>query len=77
MVDKFSKLNSIGNNAALSEKTPSASRELVTKKKLVSNLPVKAEERFNDLKNAGKVSGTFNAYIVQATLNNLDIDEKK
>lgn len=75
MVDKFSKLNNIGNKAALSEQTESDA--LVTKKKLVSNLPVKAEERFNALKNAGKVSGTFNAYIVQATLNNLDIDEKK
>ena len=75
MVDKFSRLNNIGNNAALSEK--SESDALITKKKLVSNLPVKAEERFNALKNSGKVSGTFNAYIVQATLNNLDIDEKK
>ncbi|MFK3873060.1 hypothetical protein [Pseudoalteromonas rhizosphaerae] len=77
MVDKFSKLNNIGNNAALSEKGPSTSNDLVTKKKLVSNLPVKAEERFNELKQKGKVSGTFNAYILQALLNNLDIDEKK
>ncbi|WP_149983317.1 hypothetical protein [Pseudoalteromonas rhizosphaerae] len=75
MVDKFSKLNSIGNNAALSEQ--SESDALITKKKLVSNLPVKAEERFNALKKAGKVSGSFNAYIVQATLNNLDSDENK
>lgn len=74
MVDKFSRLNNIGSKAALSEQ--SESDALVTKKKLVS-LPVKAEERFNALKKAGKVSGSFNAYIVQATLNNLERDENK
>ena len=71
-MSKFDKLNNVGKGAALSEQAS----EPATKPKHINNLPVKAEQRFNALKAAGKVSGNLSAYMVQALLEKLEQDER-
>tara|TARA_Y100000780_G_scaffold186390_1_gene172927 strand:- start:27126 stop:27356 length:231 start_codon:yes stop_codon:yes gene_type:complete len=76
MSSKFDKINNVGNAATLSEKNTEQHAKPATKPKHINNLPVKAEERFNSLKAAGKVSGNLSAYMVQALLEKLEKDER-
>ncbi len=75
-MSKFDKINNVGKGAALSEKTSEINTKPATKPKHINNLPIKAEERFNALKAAGKVSGNLSAYMVQALIEKLEKDEK-
>ncbi|EGI72883.1 hypothetical protein PH505_bb00310 [Pseudoalteromonas distincta] len=75
-MSKFDKLNNVGKGAALSEQASEPSTKPATKPKHINNLPVKAEQRFNALKAAGKVSGNLSAYMVQALLEKLEQDER-
>lgn len=75
-MNKFDKINNVGKGAALSEKTSEINTKPATKPKHINNLPIKAEERFNALKAAGKVSGNLSAYMVQALIEKLEKDEK-
>jgi len=75
-MNKFDKINNVGKGAALSEKTSDINTKPATKPKHINNLPIKAEERFNALKAAGKVSGNLSAYMVQALIEKLEKDEK-
>jgi len=76
MSSKFDKLNNVGKGAALSEQTSELNTKPATKPKHINNLPVKAEQRFNALKAAGKVSGNLSAYMVQALFEKLEQDER-